>query len=130
MKCPAIPKSFLKFWRSKSNLDKPVFLPSRCGNSTQFVTLDIGVERSRYQTPILGQEFLLEAPMEEAFNFEAIRTELGDYVGALRALVHQREMEDDEGEDVENALDLSDEKVMTLLEDRSQFAALRPNIAI
>lgn len=62
-------------------------------------------------------------PMEEAFNFEAIRTELGDYVGALRALVHQREMEDDEGEDVENALDLSDEKVMTLLEDRSQFAA-------
>ena len=62
-------------------------------------------------------------PMEEAFNFEAIRTELEDYVGALRALVHQREMEDDEGEDVENALDLSDEKVMTLLEDRSQFAA-------
>jgi len=45
-------------------------------------------------------------PMEEAFNFEAIRTELGDYVGALRALVQdQREMEDGEGENVENGLD-------------------------
>ena len=62
-------------------------------------------------------------PMDEAFTFEAIRAELGEYVAALRAVAARSEAEDEEEEEEETALDLSDEKAMTLLEDRSEFTA-------
>ena len=55
-----------------------------------------------------------------AYTFKDICTELMEYVKALRA---HHEMDDDEGEGEDDALDPDGEKIAALLGDPSEFAA-------